>query len=82
MQLINTGFGNAHPAHTFKLERLGDNAYSQYAHVARQPRNDRRRTCSSATAHTRCHEHHMCTRKVIADFLNGLLSRCAANFRL
>ena len=59
---------------TLKCERFGNNADSEYSHIACGLCNDRSRTCTGTAAHTCGDEYHMSTFKNLLDFFNRLLS--------
>src|SRR5690606_34611491 len=57
-QFLEAGFRNLHPLGTFKRERLGHYRYRQDAHFLGDLGDDRRRTSTGTTTHTRGDEHH------------------------
>ncbi len=82
LKLGNTGFSGAHTALTFKVERLGDDADGQDAHLAGGCGDDRRCTGAGAAAHTCGDEHHVGAREVILDFVDDLLRSGSAHIGL
>src|SRR5262249_15039247 len=74
--------GDAHPAHAFEVERLGNHADGEDARLFRAARHHRRRACTGATAHAGGHEHHVSALQMIADLVDRLLGRGTADLRL
>ena len=71
-----------HPAAAFEVERLGDHADSQNAHLAGRPGDDRSRACAGAAAHSSGDKDHMRAGEVIANLLQGFFRRGFANLWL
>ena len=65
-----------------EVERLGDDADGQDAHLARGAGDDRRRAGAGAAAHAGGDEHHVRAGEMIADLLDRLFGGGAADFRL
>ena len=82
LQLVDAGLGDAHAAHALELERLGDDADGQDAHVAGRAGDDRRRAGAGAAAHAGGDEAHVRARELVADLVDRLLGGGAADFRL
>ena len=82
LQLVDALIGDAHAAHALELERLGDDADRQDAHVARRAGDDGRSARAGAAAHAGGDEHHVRAGEVIDDLVDRLLGRRAADFRL
>ena len=75
LQLVDAGLGQPHAALAFELERLGDDADRQDAHVARRAGDDRGRAGAGAAAHAGGDEHHVRAGEVIADLVDAPLRR-------
>ncbi len=73
--------GDPHPALALELERLGDDADGQNAHLLRRARNHRGRAGPGAPAHARGDEQHMAPLDQRADLIEHLFRRRGANFR-
>ena len=71
-----------HAAAAFKLERLGDHAHGEDAHLFGNARNHRRCTRACATTHAGGDEQHVRAFDGGADIGFGALSGFAAFFRL
>jgi hypothetical protein len=82
LKLFDAAVGNAHPARTFELERLGNNTNGQDALLARCTGNHRSCTGAGTTAHTGRDEHHVRSRQMIVDLIDHFFGRCPANFWL
>ncbi len=82
MQLDDAGFGKAHAAGAFEVERLGDHADGEDAEFACGFRDDRSSAGAGAAAHAGGDEHHMRAGEVIADFVDHLFRGGAADFGL
>ena len=57
--LNDAGFCDLHPAAAFKVERLGDDADSEDAHLTSRSGDDWGRACARATAHASGEEDHV-----------------------
>ena len=82
LQLVDAGFGDAHAAHALELEGLGDDADGEDAELARRAGDDRRRARAGAAAHAGGDEDHVRAREMIADLVDHLLGRGAADLGL
>ena len=82
LKLANACFGDAHATLAFEVERLGDDADGQNAHLARDLRDHRRGSGAGAAAHAGGDEAHVGAHQVIADLLDGLFGGRAADFGL
>ncbi len=75
--------GEAHAALALEMERLGDDADGEDAEVlARSLGDDGSRARAGAAAHAGGDEDHVRAAQVIADLVDRLLGRGAADFRL
>ncbi len=75
-------FGGAHAALAFEVERLGDDADGEDAHVARGLGDDRSRAGAGAAAHAGGDEHHVGAGEMIAEFVDDFLGGGRADIRL
>jgi hypothetical protein len=82
VQFGDAVFGDAHPAHAFEVERLGDDADGEDAGLFRATRDHRRCAGAGAAAHAGGDEHHMRALEVIADLVDRLFGCGAPDFRL
>ena len=82
LQLDDAGFGEAHAALAFEVERLGHDADGQDAELARGLRDDRRSAGAGAAAHAGGDEHHVRAGEMIADFVDDFLGGGAPDFGL
>ena len=69
-------------ARPFELERLGDDADGEDAHVARRAGDDGGGAGAGAAAHAGGDEAHVGAGEVVADLLDGLFGGRAADFGL
>ena len=76
------GLGDLHAAAALEMERLGDDADGQDAHLARGPGDDGGGAGAGAAAHAGGDEHHVRAGEVIADLLQRLLGGGLADFGL
>ena len=75
-------FRGAHPALAFEVERLGDDAHRQDAHVARGFGDHGSSAGTGAAAHAGGDEHHVGAREMIAKLVDHFLRRGGADVRL
>ena len=75
-------FGGAHAALAFEVERLGDDADGEDAHVARGLGDDGCGAGAGAAAHAGGDEHHVGAGEMIADFVDDFLGRGRADIGL
>ena len=82
LQLDDAGLGIAHAALALEMEGLGDDADGEDAEILGGFRDHGGRAGAGAAAHAGGDEHHMRAAQVIADFVDHLFGRRAADFRL
>ena len=82
VQFGDAVLGDAHPAHAFEVERLGDDADGEDAGLLGAARDHRRGAGAGAAAHAGGDEHHVRALEVIADLVDRLFGRGAPDFRL
>ncbi len=70
------------PARPLEVERLGDDADGEDAHLARHPGDHRRRAGAGAAAHAGGDEEHVRAFDRLADAVDRLLGRGLARLRL
>ena len=75
-------FGDAHATLTFEVERLGDDADGENAHLARDLRDHRRGARAGAAAHAGGDEAHMRAGEMLANFFARFFRGGAADFGL
>ena len=73
LQVGDPALGDLHAPAALEMERLGDDADSENAHLARGAGDDRRGAGAGAPAHAGGDEHHVRAGEVIADLLQRLL---------
>ena len=82
VQLGDAGLGGAHAALAFEVERLGDDADGEDAHVARGLGDDGGCAGAGAAAHAGGDEHHVGAGEMIADFVDDFLRGGGADIGL
>ena len=82
LELRDAGVGRLQAPRPFELERLGDHADRQDAHLARHPGDHRRRAGAGAAAHAGGDEQHVRAVDRLADPVDRFLGGGAAGFRL
>ena len=82
LQLDDAGLGIAHAALALEMERLGDDADREDAELLGGLGDHGRGAGAGAAAHAGGDEHHMRAVQVIADLVDHLFGRGAADFRL
>ena len=75
-------FSRAHPALAFEVERLGDDADGEDAHIARGLCDDGSSAGAGAAAHAGGDEHHVGAREMIAKLVDDFLRSGGADVRL
>ena len=82
LELGDAGVGRLHAPVALELERLGDDADRQDAHLLGDARDHRRRAGAGAAAHAGGDEQHVRALDRLADAVDRLLGRGLAGFRL
>ena len=82
LQFDDAGLGKAHAALALEVERLGDDADRQDADVRARLARHGRGAGAGAAAHAGGDEHHVRAGQVVADLVDHLLGRGAADFGL
>ena len=82
LELGDAGVGRLHAAVAFELERLGDDAHGEDAHLLGHARDHRRGAGARAAAHAGGDEQHVGAGDGRLDLLDRFLGRGAAHFRL
>src|SRR6202011_1173617 len=82
LQFVDTGLSHTHAPRALELERLGDYADGQDAHIPGGAGDDRRGTGAGSTAHAGGDKDHVRPGQVIADFFDRFLRRGPADFWL
>ena len=82
VQFGDAGLGGAHAALAFEVERLGDDADGEDAHVARGLGDDGCSAGAGAAAHAGGDEHHVGAGEMVADFVDDFLGGGRADIRL
>ena len=78
-QLLDALFRDAQTALAFEGKRLRHDADGEDAHLARDPRDDGRRTRAGAAAHARGDEHHVALIEEAFDLVGAFFRRCPAD---
>ena len=82
LELRHAGVGRLQAARAFEVERLGDDADGEDAHLARHPRDHRRRARARAAAHAGGDEEHVRAVYRLADAVHCFFRRRLAGLGL